>query len=979
MKKLLFLIFFFVSVVGFSQPSTTYTNVKTNANFNISGQAGTSQSGCSSFTCISGCSYQQYGFLHSGTYQWAPSCHIPGAFTTASYNWSTAGPKTLTYVRRSVVVNTCGPPGCSFSSVTNQFNITVHVVANLAWTGNFPGGTTICANDDPLNLNNYLNYNTTSYTIGGQTVNSNIFDPSDYAPGNYVIGVTRSFTNGPTTIQRSIEILPVDEINVDNVITDYCADGSDVNLTDMVSFTGSNLQIDCVSGNCGGAMFYNSGGDKFFRPSFLGEGTNYSSVIRFSYTAPNGCQDAKELEFNISAGYNINAGSNFSICKNASPIALGGTNSSGQTGVWSGTGVSGSNFNPGNAAVQAGEQYTLTYTVTSGSCVKTDTKVVTVNPAPVLSFANTSAARCNNTTVNLNSVYGPRNNGSAISNVTWSSNNGTVNAAINNTTNVLNLNGISAGNYNLTFQFTDGNGCTSSVTQNNAITVNATPGLPTITPSQDPPYCGPTNVTLTASGAGGGQTYRWYNASDVQIALGPTFNTGTLSVGTHIFKATRVTTATGCESGFRTHEIVVQNLPTVNTSKTTAELCTGNGTVNLFDEFGPSPSSGTFSSTNSTINSRLSGSGNGNLNITGIPQGTFPLTYTVTSGCSNNVGLSLVFSVGAASPSVPSVKICEPGVITLSVQNPQGGLIYRWYTVASGGSSFHTGSTYTTPFLESTEIYYVEAFNSGNGCTSLRTAVEAEVINVGEVVAGPDIGFCTNNVSLNLAPDANPAGGTFSGQGVSGNVFTGNSLPNNNEYTVTYTYNFGGCTYVATRVISLGFSVNVTVTPPDTVNLGQMVNFRHNYNNATETAWTFGDGWSSTLLSPNHYYYNEGDMDVSVFIKLPEGCSQTFQFPEKVYVLPFDIVTGFEDLSEIEASLYPNPVVSELTFLSPFEGSANLLIMDMNGKILSQSDQKLRVGTNVLPYNFEEVRSGIYFVLVRLDNGNYRNFKIIKQ
>ena len=61
------------------------------------------------------------------------------------------------------------------------------------------------------------------------------------------------------------------------------------------------------------------------------------------------------------------------LCANDGPIALNGTPIG---GTWSGTGVTGNNFDP-----SAGTQ-TITYTHTNGPCTTAENTTIIVNPAP---------------------------------------------------------------------------------------------------------------------------------------------------------------------------------------------------------------------------------------------------------------------------------------------------------------------------------------------------------------------------------------------------------------------------------------------------------------------------------------------------------------------------------------------------------------------------------------------------------------------
>ena len=116
---------------------------------------------------------------------------------------------------------------------------------------------------------------------------------------------------------------------------------------------------------------------------------------------------------------------------------------------------------------------------------------------------------------------------------------------------------------------------------------------------------------------------------------------------------------------------------------------------------------------------------------------------TASNGtCSSSTRDSVSVIVGAA-PQVPAVTpgdttICAGQQVTLSVRQPQTGVVYNWYTVLSGGTSVATGNTFVTPVLTAGVTYYVEAVNSASQCTapSARTMV---TISVNPVPATPSV------------------------------------------------------------------------------------------------------------------------------------------------------------------------------------------------------------------------------------------------
>lgn len=88
---------------------------------------------------------------------------------------------------------------------------------------------------------------------------------------------------------------------------------------------------------------------------------------------------------------------------------------------------------------------------------------------------------------------------------------------------------------------------------------------------------------------------------------------------------------------------------------------------------------------------------------------------------------TLTINTFSPPPTVTGASSCTPTSFTLTAAGGSPGQ-YLWYTVSSGGTPIagQTNSTFTTPVLSSTTIYYV-AINNGT-CVSPRTPVSATLL-----------------------------------------------------------------------------------------------------------------------------------------------------------------------------------------------------------------------------------------------------------
>jgi hypothetical protein len=132
-----------------------------------------------------------------------------------------------------------------------------------------------------------------------------------------------------------------------------------------------------------------------------------------------------------------------------------------------------------------------------------------------------------------------------------------------------------------------------------------------------------------------------------------------------------------------------------------------------------------------------------------VPAGTFDrVEYTLGGLLSLSGGLNIV-----EVQRVPNISITNASVLglmntcgtsaTMTIQTPQSGVTYNWYSAATGGSPVFTGSSYSVTGLTigTPKTYYVEGVKSG--CTNqLRYAVQVTPL------ALPAISPITGNSSV---------------------------------------------------------------------------------------------------------------------------------------------------------------------------------------------------------------------------------------
>jgi len=345
-------------------------------------------------------------------------------------------------------------------------------------------------------------------------------------------------------------------------------------------------------------------------------------------------------------------------------------------------------------------------------------------------------------------------------------------------------------------------GCASAARTPVTVTVNPQPSAPVLANGSTVNSCSGSAVTLNINNPQPGYTYNWYTASSggAAVSLGTTFVLSNVTSNISYYAA--AVNSTGCISGSRTQvDIQVNPLPVAPQVKDQAgssapAICSGDIaqltatsiTPGVIFNWYDAATGGTLLFTGSTLNT---------------PALTGNTTYYVeatnaSTGCVSAARTPVTVTVNP-QPSAPAVangnslSICSGSAITLNINNPQTGYIYRWYTASSGGVALFSGTSFVLTNVTGNVSYYTEAVN-GTGCISgSRTQVD---IQVNPLPAAPQVtdqsgssapSVCSGNIAQLKASSTTPGvafnwysaatGGTllFTGSAFSTPVLTANA------------------------------------------------------------------------------------------------------------------------------------------------------------------------------------------------------------
>jgi len=608
----------------------------------------------------------------------------------------------------------------------------------------------VCVNAPAFDLATYVTPTGGTFS-GSPAISGSVFDPATAGAGTH--NITYTYTSGgcTTTVTRSINVLPLPVVSWTNVLTNQCIDAPDYFLTGATP-AGGVYSGPGVNGTT-------------FTASLAGAGTH---TLTYTYTDANGCTNATTNTITV---YNLPVvtwtNALTTQCADATVYALTGGTPAGAGGVYSGPGVSGTNFN----AVAAGVGiHTLTYTYTDANgCVNSAANTIEVVPVPVVTFSPLPDVCINGLTLNL-SLYvtpvGGTFTGTGVSGTTFD-------PAV-----------AGLGVHTISYAYSNGS-CLTTVSRNIAVIPAPTVSWTTVLPDQ----C--VDVT-TYFLSGGTPVGGFYTGPGV---TGNVFNPALVGVGTYTITYTYSDPATGC-TGSATNTITVNPLPALTWPGPLTAVCIDAAPVTLT---GAVPAGGVYSGT---------GVSGGVFNPAVAGAGTHTLTYTYTdpaSNCMNTITNTITVN---PLPVVTFGGVIPPLCVTSTIYNLSGGLPVGGVYSGSGV----TGTNFNASLAGVGTHIITYTYTDANGC--MNSATNTIVVNPSPVVTwATTLPIVCENVGNFILTGGLPAGGIYSGPGVIGNVFMP-SFVGPGTYTLTYTYTdiATGCSGVATNSITVSALPVVTWT-----------------------------------------------------------------------------------------------------------------------------------------------------------------------
>lgn len=321
------------------------------------------------------------------------------------------------------------------------------------------------------------------------------------------------------------------------------------------------------------------------------------------------------------------------------------------------------------------------------------------------------------------------------------------------------------GIFNITYTYTDTNGCTAQAVQSLEILPSPVVNIPVL-----PGICVSAPPVILMGGSPLGGTY-----SGTGVMNG-TFNPALSGAGAFSIIYT-YTNSNNCSGSDTTTQLVFP-LPVVSQS-VIPNVC-----INTPLELaGGSPSGGTYSGP---------GISNGLFEPAATGLGSFTITYTYadTNGCADSIHANIIVVDVPVVGLSPFNPVCK-GIpaFQLTGGTPAGGT-YSGISVNNGFFNPLFASTYTITYT----------FTDTNGCSNDSSQL-LQVLSLPAVTLPAINDICINNAPVTLT-GGDPAGGTYSGPGVNNGIFEP-SVTGAGTFTIIYTFSNTACEDSAQQTITV--------------------------------------------------------------------------------------------------------------------------------------------------------------------------------
>lgn len=270
--------------------------------------------------------------------------------------------------------------------------------------------------------------------------------------------------------------------------------------------------------------------------------------------------------------------------------------------------------------------------------------------------------------------------------------------------------------------------------------------LPALEVSQATAACDDENLRFTTNSLPAGSTVVWYASADATEVLS---NETELIIGNGLYQQiwVQASNSNGCETDLILVNVSnIEELSIPSLSLTSFDICSG---MNLSMEVSGGSINNSYRITNPE-GEYIDFAGTLQvLEISAPISGEYTIQLLGNSGCLSEANSFEVSVDNIVEPVVTSLELCEPGLTTLSIENPIQGQTYHWYNSTDDNEPFANGTSIEVN-IENGQSFFV--VSQSNECTSSFVELNVIVNELGspEIVFEQGILEVTNSQGANI-------------------------------------------------------------------------------------------------------------------------------------------------------------------------------------------------------------------------------------
>lgn len=379
--------------------------------------------------------------------------------------------------------------------------------------------------------------------------------------------------------------------------------------------------------------------------------------------------------------------------------------------------------------------------------------------------------------------------------------------------------------------------------------------------------------------------------------------------------------------------------------------------------------------------------------IKGLITGAYRFVLTDDNGCRTVSMVDIDRSGMSIDLATTQSKCSQNGSIKVDISSGAAPYTVFWRGGGSEGSRSIEGSSTTFSLPQGTYIIEVK---DANGCSTYSNTAIIDIptdlycsISSKATTCNEDNGSMKVFISGGKKPYTLSYSGPVSRTVEANSTVHFHNLPAG-VYT-TFLQDAAGCFLSESNEVRVGSSEDAAASFAYSAN-GTSVFF---FNSSTYGAytWNFGDGKSSTKISPSHDYATSGDYEVCLTTTGECGSNTQCQIVKIVAFTDLSGIGGTQvgapSTMELNtttseemrvAQNYPNPFINQtdILFELPEALLTTITIHNSTGKVVQKHIAKYEKGSNLFTFNQNNLASGVYYYTISTGNFSVSKNMLIK-